>query len=187
LKFLETQLPGVILVEPDVHRDERGFFLESYQAERYVAGGICETFVQDNHSSSQRGTLRGLHLQLARPQGKLVRVIEGEVFDVAVDVRVGSPSFGRFAHYLLSGDNFRQLYVPPNFAHGFVVTSESAQFEYKCTDYYDPSSELTIAWDDPAIGIPWPADEPILSGKDRQGLPLRDLTDQLPRYAGDRS
>jgi len=183
LKFLATQVPGVILVEPDVHRDERGFFLESYQADRYAEGGIRESFVQDNHSRSGHGILRGLHLQLAKPQGKLVRVIEGEVFDVAVDVRVGSPSFGRFAHCLLSGDNFRQLYVPPNFAHGFVVTSESAQFEYKCTDYYDPSSEITIAWDDPEIGIPWPVDEPILSEKDRKGQALRELVDQLPRYA----
>ena len=187
MKFLATPLPGVTLIEPDVHRDDRGFFLESYQAQRYAAAGIRESFVQDNHSRSAHGILRGLHLQLERPQGKLVRVIEGEVFDVAVDVRVGSPTFGRFAHCLLSGDNFRQLYVPPNFAHGFVVTSESAQFEYKCTDYYDPSSEITIAWDDPEIGIPWPIESPSLSEKDRKGLPLRELEALLPRYAGDPS
>jgi len=187
VKFLPTQLPGVILIEPDVHRDARGFFLESYQLKKYAKGGIRETFVQDNHSRSSRGILRGLHLQLAHPQGKLVRVIEGEVFDAAVDVRRGSPTFGRFAHSVLSAENCRQLYIPPNFAHGFVVTSESAQFEYKCSDYYDPASEVTIAWNDPDIAIPWPIESPILSDKDRQGLRLRELEDRLPEYVGDPS
>lgn len=185
MKFLPTRLPGVILVEPEVHRDARGFFLESFQAKKYARGGIRETFVQDNHSRGGRGILRGLHLQLARPQGKLVRVIEGEVFDVAVDVRRGSPTFGRFDHCLLSADNFRQLYIPPNFAHGFVVTSEVAQFEYKCTEYYDPSSELTISWNDPDIAIPWPIDAPTLSEKDGRARRLCELGDLLPEYAAD--
>jgi dTDP-4-dehydrorhamnose 3,5-epimerase len=185
LKFQTTRLPGVVLVEPEVHRDARGFFLETYRAEEYAEGGIRETFVQDNHSGGTRGILRGLHLQLSRPQGKLVRVIEGEVFDVAVDVRRGSPTFGCFDHCLLSADNFRQLYIPPNFAHGFVVMSEVAQFEYKCTNYYDPSSELTIAWNDPDIAIPWPIENPSLSEKDARGRRLCDLGDLLPKYSGD--
>lgn len=183
MKFNPTDLPGVIVIAPDVHRDDRGFFLESYQQQRYEAGGVDARFVQDNHSRSGRGTLRGLHAQLKRPQGKLVRVIEGEVFDVAVDIRVGSPHFGRFAGALLSSENFRQLYVPPGFAHGFCVTSEFAQFEYKCTDFYDPSDEIAIAWDDPDIGIPWPVSDPVLSGKDSAAPRLAELK-TLPRFEG---
>jgi len=175
VKFNPTDLPGVLLIEPDVHRDDRGFFLETYQQSRYAAGGVDESFVQDNHSRSGRGTLRGLHAQLKRPQGKLVRVIEGEVFDVAVDIRRGSPHFGRYFGTLLSAENFLQLYVPPGFAHGFCVTSEIAQFEYKCTDFYDPQDEITISWNDPEIGIPWPVKAPQLSAKDAAAARLAEL------------
>jgi len=184
LNFTPTPLPGVIEIEPDVHRDERGFFLESFRADTYRAGGIDATFVQDNHSRSVRGTLRGLHMQLAKPQGKLIRVIAGTVFDVAVDVRRGSPAFGRYFGLELSAENHRQLYVPPGLAHGFVVTSEIAELEYKCTDFYDPTSELSIAWDDPEIGIPWPISEPILSRKDADAPALADVLDRLPAYTG---
>jgi dTDP-4-dehydrorhamnose 3,5-epimerase len=183
VKFNLTDLPGVLLIEPDVHRDARGFFLESYQYERYAEGGVTERFVQDNHSRSGLGTLRGLHAQLKRPQGKLVRVIEGEVFDVAVDIRRGSPHFGRSTHALLSADNFLQLYVPPGFAHGFCVTSEVAQFEYKCTDFYDPADEVAIAWNDPEIAIPWPLRQPSLSAKDAVAPRLSELAD-LPDFVG---
>ena len=182
MRFLPTDLPGVILVQPDVYRDARGFFLETYQAERYRAGGIAETFVQDNHSRSLEGTLRGLHAQLRRPQGKLVRAIEGEIFDVAVDIRRGSPTFGRWVGYTLSADDFRQLYVPPGFAHGFCVRSPVAQVEYKCTDYYDPADEISLAWDDPEIGIAWPVAEPRLSARDQAALPLAAAIDRLPVY-----
>lgn len=182
MKFLPTALPGVILVEPDVHRDARGFFLETFQRVKYAGGGIPSEFVQDNHSRSARGTLRGLHAQLKRPQGKLVRVIEGEVFDAAVDIRRGSPTFGRWTGALLSAENFRQLYIPPGFAHGFCVTSESAQMEYKCTDFYDPADEVSVLWNDPAIGIDWPVKEPLLSPRDAAGKPLSELADRLPVY-----
>jgi dTDP-4-dehydrorhamnose 3,5-epimerase len=181
VKFNPTDLPGVFLIEPDVHRDDRGFFLETHQQERYAAGGVDARFVQDNHSRSGRGTLRGLHAQLKRPQGKLVRVIEGEVFDVAVDIRRGSPHFGRFASALLSAENFHQFYVPPGFAHGFCVTSEVAQFEYKCTDFYDPTDEIAIAWNDPVIGIPWPLTDPLLSAKDSAAPSLAE-TELLPTF-----
>jgi dTDP-4-dehydrorhamnose 3,5-epimerase len=182
LKFTETELPGVMIVDPDVHGDERGFLLETYHREKYAAGGIDETFVQDNHSRSSGGILRGLHLQLQYPQGKLVRVVEGEVFDVAVDVRRGSPHFGRHVSVRLSAANFRQLYIPRGFAHGFLVTSEVAQFEYKCTELYHPEDELTIVWNDPEIAIPWPKESPSLSGKDQQAKTLAELMDQLPVY-----
>ena len=184
MKFLDTEVPGVILIEPDVHRDERGFFIESYQAQRYADNGIPGPFVQDNHSRSTFGTLRGLHAQLIQPQGKLVRVVEGEVFDVAVDVRRGSPTFGRHVSLSLSADNFRQLYIPPGFVHGFCVTSEVAEFEYKCTDYYNPTGEISVAWNDPDIGIQWPLDDPILSPKDADAPRLRDVLDRLPEYEG---
>ena len=141
----ELALPGVLLVEPVVHGDARGFFLETWHAEKYRAGGLDATFVQDNHSRSAAGTLRGLHAQLARPQGKLVRCVEGEIFDVAVDIRRGSPSFGRWVGERLSAANFRQLYVPPGYAHGFCVTAGPAQVEYKCTAFYDPADEIAIA------------------------------------------
>src|SRR6267154_5291452 len=150
VRFLSTAIEGVIIVEPDVFKDQRGYFLETYHAEKYAAAGIRGPFVQDNHSRSVAGTLRGLHLQLRHPQGKLIRVIEGEIFDVAVDVRRGSPAFGRWVGVSLSAANFKQCFIPPGFAHGFCVLSPIAQVEYKCTDLYDPSSELGIAWDDPA-------------------------------------
>lgn len=184
MKFSPTELPEVILIEPDVHGDARGFFLEAYHREKYQAGGIGADFVQDNHSRSNHGILRGLHSQRQHPQGKLVRVVEGEVYDVAVDIRVGSPYFGRFTGSTLSAENFRQMYVPPGFAHGFVVLSESAQFEYKCTEFYDPSDEITIAWNDPAIAIPWPIEQPIVSEKDAAGRLLSDYSEgELPRYS----
>ena len=182
MKFLETELPGVILIEPRVFRDVRGFFLETYHELKFCEGGISVHFVQDNHSRSAKGTLRGLHLQRTRLQGKLIRVIEGEIYDVAVDVRTGSRHFGKWVGLTLSSENFRQLYIPPGFAHGFVVTSESAQVEYKCTDFYAPDDELTIAWNDPQIGIEWPVDEPLLSGKDQSGRRLADVLELLPHY-----
>jgi len=184
VRVVPTDLPGVVVIEPDVHADGRGFFLETYHAERYREHGINGPFVQDNHSRSVAGTLRGLHLQLRRPQGKLIRVIEGEVFDVAVDVRRGSPTFARWAGVLLSAENFKQCYVPPGFAHGFCVLSPVAQVEYKCTDLYDPPSEIGIAWNDPALGIAWPVERPILSARDRQHPGLADLLDKLPVWQG---
>lgn len=184
MKFTETELPGVILVDPDVHGDDRGFFLETYHARKYAEGGIDACFVQDNHSRSKQGILRGLHLQLRHPQGKLVRVVEGEVLDVAVDVRRGSPWFAKHVAVPLSASSFRQLYIPPGFAHGFLVTSEAAQFEYKCSDLYHPEDELSIAWNDPEIAIAWPIDRPILSKKDADARPLAELMDRLPVYAG---
>ncbi len=183
MKFTHTALEGVILVEPTVHGDARGFFVETYHEQRYVAGGIAERFVQDNHSKSKRGTLRGLHAQLRRPQGKLVRAIEGEIFDVAVDVRRGSPTFGQWVGELLSAENFRQLYVPPGFVHGFCVLSDSAQVEYKVTDFYDRDDEYGVIWNDPAIGIDWPIDDPLLSDRDRAAPALREI-EELPIYEG---
>jgi dTDP-4-dehydrorhamnose 3,5-epimerase len=181
----QTDLPGVLLIEPKVFGDERGYFLETWSAERYEAEGVSARFVQDNVSKSRRGTLRGLHLQNPHSQGKLVHVVTGEVFDVAVDVRVGSPGFGRFFGTTLSEANKRQLYIPPGFAHGFCVTSEEAIFAYKCTESYHPEAELTIAHDDPALGIPWPISEPTLSKKDMAGLRLADVPrERLPRYVG---
>jgi dTDP-4-dehydrorhamnose 3,5-epimerase len=184
VKFLPAELAGIIVVEPDVHRDSRGYFLEAYNAQKYKAGGIDGPFVQDNHSRSMEGTLRGLHLQLRRPQGKLIRVIEGEIYDVAVDVRRGSPSFGRWAGVRLSGDNFRQCYVPPGFAHGFAVVSPIALVEYKCTDLYDPADEVGIAWNDPALAIPWPVGQPFLSERDRRNPILAEVMDELPEWRG---
>jgi dTDP-4-dehydrorhamnose 3,5-epimerase len=166
LKFLPTDIDGVLLVEPDVFRDPRGFFLETFHARKYREGGIAADFVQDNHSRSGRGTLRGLHSQLRRPQGKLVRAVRGEIFDVAVDIRPGSKTFGRWTGATLSEENFRQIWVPPGFAHGFCVLSEMAEVEYKCTDFYDKGDEIGILWNDPAIGIDWPVEEPLLSAKD---------------------
>jgi dTDP-4-dehydrorhamnose 3,5-epimerase len=178
-----TALPGVVIVEPKVYRDSRGFFLETYHADRYRAHGIPGTFVQDNHSQSVAGTIRGLHLQLRRPQGKLIRVVAGEILDVAVDVRVGSPHFGRWVGVLLSSDDARQCYIPPGFAHGFSVLSAAAEIEYKCTDFYDPEDELGVAWDDPQIGIDWRVDTPVLSARDRAHLTLAAVADRLPRYS----
>lgn len=184
MRILPTDLPGVLLVEPTVHRDDRGFFLETWHAGKYAEHGLDALFVQDNHSRSTRGTLRGLHAQLARPQGKLVRASQGEIYDVAVDIRVGSPFFGRSVGFVLSADNFRQLWIPEGFAHGFCVVSETAELQYKCTDLYDPTSEITLAWDDPDLGIAWPVREPLLSAKDRLGKRLAAFAEsELPRYA----
>ena len=184
MKFTALEIPECVLVEPDVHVDDRGFFVESYHQAKYAEGAIDAVFVQDNHSKSRRGTLRGLHAQLARPQGKLVRVIAGEVFDVAVDIRLGSPTFGKCVAALLSAENFQQLWIPEGFAHGFCVTSEVAEFEYKCTDVYDPESQLVVAWNDPEIGIEWPMEEPLLSERDAVAPTLSEVMDVLPRYAG---
>jgi dTDP-4-dehydrorhamnose 3,5-epimerase len=182
VRVLPAAIPEVLIIEPDVHKDARGFFLETYHAGRYRAHGIDAAFVQDNHSRSLAGTLRGLHLQVRRPQGKLVRVIAGSVYDVAVDVRRGSPTFGQWTAVTLSADNFRQVYVPPGFAHGFCVLSEVAEFEYKCTDLYDPGYELGIAWNDPQIGIAWPVANPMLSDRDRAHPTLRAVEASLPSY-----
>jgi len=167
MKIIKTSLPGVVIVEPDVHGDARGYFFESYSKKRYESLGIGpEEFVQDNISFSARGVLRGLHFQHPNPQGKLVHVLQGEVFDVAVDIRRGSPTFGKWVGDVLSSENRKQLYVPPDFAHGFVVLSETALYAYKCTDYYDRHAEASIAWNDPEIGIRWPVESPALSQKD---------------------
>jgi dTDP-4-dehydrorhamnose 3,5-epimerase len=169
-------LPDVLVIEPRVHRDDRGFFVETYHAQRYHDLGIGVGFVQDNHSRSVRHTLRGLHWQVApHPQAKLVRVLDGEILDVAVDIREGSPTFGRWAAVTLSSQNFRQLFVPIGFAHGFLVLSETADIEYKCSDLYDPAAERGLMWDDPAIAIAWPVASPILSARDRAHPPLAAL------------
>lgn len=177
-----TKLDGVVIIEPDVFSDDRGYFFESWSEPRYAEAGLGAHFVQDNVSRSCRDTLRGLHLQSPpMAQGKLVQVFEGEVFDVAVDMRVGSPMFGKWAGELLSASNHRQLYVPPGFAHGFCVTSEHALFSYKCTQRYAPASELSVAWNDPDIGIEWPVREPLLSTKDAAAPPLRGIArERLP-------
>ena len=183
MKVTETKLPGVVVVEPKVFGDERGFFMETWNAARYDEAGLPTRFVQDNLSFSTHGVLRGLHFQNPQPQGKLVSVLRGEVFDVAVDIRVGSPTFGEWTGVTLSAENKRQFYVPEDFAHGFVVTSEAALFFYKCTDYYSPSSEGIVLWNDPGIGIEWPTDAPILSERDRVAPPLREMPEgRLPRY-----
>ena len=184
MKVRETALPGVLVVEPVVHRDARGFFLETWREEQYSAAGISGPFVQDNHSRSTGGTLRGLHAQLSRPQGKLVRVIEGEIFDVAVDIRPHSPTFGRWVGERLDQDTFRQLWVPPGFAHGFCVLTDIAQVVYKCTDYYDRADEITISWRDPEVAIEWPIADPLVSAKDREAPPLRSVLQLLQRHAG---
>lgn len=184
MKFLTTNLPGVIIVEPEVYRDARGFFLETYHTTKYAEGGISANFVQDNFSHSTRGILRGLHAQIMKPQGKLIRVSRGEIFDVAVDIRRGSPTFANWKGLKLSSENFQQLYVPPGFAHGFCVLSELAEVEYKCTDFYEPNDEITIRWNDPTINIRWPIEMPILSEKDRSGKSLDRLMNDLPLLKG---
>jgi dTDP-4-dehydrorhamnose 3,5-epimerase len=168
-------LPGLLLIEPQVFQDARGCFLETWNRARYKAHGLDADFVQDNLSLSRRGVLRGLHFQNPSPQGKLVQVVDGEVFDVAVDLRRRSSTFGRWDALVLSARTRRQFYVPPGFAHGFQVLSESALFHYKCTAPYSTGSELTLLWNDPALAIPWPITEPILSDKDRKGLLLREV------------
>ncbi|MBJ20538.1 MAG: dTDP-4-dehydrorhamnose 3,5-epimerase [bacterium] len=183
MKFTPTDLPEILIVEPDVHRDDRGFFLETWHAEKYASHGLEATFVQDNHSRSGRGTLRGLHAQLVHPQDKLVRASVGEIYDVAVDIRTGSPTFGRHTGVVLSADNFRQLWIPQGFAHGFCVMSDVAELQYKCTDLYDASGEITIAWNDPALAIEWPVEEPLLSDKDAASRNLADFADdELPPF-----
>jgi dTDP-4-dehydrorhamnose 3,5-epimerase len=177
VKFVETELPGVIRIEPSVHGDDRGYFMETWQARRFADHGIKADFVQDNFSQSTRGTLRGLHYQIEQVQGKLARVVHGEVFDVAVDLRKSSPTYGQWEGVVLSADNKHQLWVPPGFGHGFLVLSETAKFEYKCTDYYAPEFERSIRWDDPDIGIQWPladGEQPVLSSKDAVATIFKD-------------
>lgn len=185
MKVITTDLPGVLVIEPRVAGDGRGYFLETWHGARYAAHGIQEQFVQDNQSLSRRGVLRGLHFQHPRGQGKLIAVLVGEVFDVVLDVRRGSPSFGRWLGWRLSGENKHQLWVPPGFAHGFYVLSDQALFSYKCTDYYHPEHELSVRWDDPEIGIAWPlVAPPLLSEKDRAAPCLSAIQpEQLPGYA----
>ena len=185
MRVVPTAIPDVIVIEPEVHTDGRGFFLETYHADRYRQHGISGPFVQDNHSRSSAGTLRGLHLQIRHPQAKLVHVIEGEIFDVAVDVRRGSPTFGRWVGVALTAESFKQVYVPAWFAHGFCVVSPIAQVEYKCTDRYDPASEIGISWNDPALAIAWPVTEPLLSTRDRRHPTLADVMDKLPVFSTD--
>lgn len=167
MKRIDTALPGVCLIEPTVFRDDRGFFFESYQKKKFADLGICDHFVQDNHARSIKGTLRGLHYQVACPQAKLCRIVQGAVLDVVVDLRRGSPNFGQHITALLSAENHWMIYVPAGFAHGYLVLSETAEFLYKCSDYYSPQNERGLIWNDPAIGIPWGIDDPILSAKDR--------------------
>ena len=176
MNVIKTKLDGCVIIEPKVFGDERGFFLETFQAERYISeAGITLPFVQDNHSRSSKSVLRGLHFQKTKPQGKLVRVVRGQVYDVAVDIRKGSPTYGQWEGLILSEENKTQLWVPPGFAHGFVVLSDIADFEYKCTDYYDPSDEGSILWNDSDLDIPWPIDNPILSNKDASADRLADI------------
>ena len=177
MRFVPTDLPEVVRVVPTVHEDARGYFMETWQARRFHEAGIDLEFVQDNFSQSAKGTLRGLHYQIEQAQGKLVRVVSGEVFDVAIDLRQSSPNFGKWVGEILSADNKHQLWVPPGFAHGFLVLSDFAQFEYKCTDLYAPEFERSIRWDDPDIGVEWPlvdGEAPVLSPKDAEALFLKD-------------
>jgi dTDP-4-dehydrorhamnose 3,5-epimerase len=185
MKVTATENPGVMLIEPDVFRDPRGFFMETFHAGKFRNHGLPEAFVQDNHSRSAHGVLRGLHYQLKHPQGKLVRAVTGEVLDVAVDIRKGSPFFGAWVGVVLSEENRKQMYIPPGFAHGFCVLSEQADVLYKCTDFYTPGDEYGIAWDDPDIGIEWPRLDYLLSDKDRRYPRLKDSADHLPPYRAD--
>jgi dTDP-4-dehydrorhamnose 3,5-epimerase len=180
MRVSETSLPGLVLIEPDLYRDPRGVFWEAYREERYKSIGIHGPFVQDNFSWSIRHTLRGLHYQLRRPQGKLVMVVQGAVYDVAVDIRCGSPTFGQWYGIELSDENMRQLYIPPGFAHGFCVLSDRAGFFYKCTDVYQPADERGIIWNDPALNISWPTDTPFLSPKDQAFQPLAVMQQEFP-------
>lgn len=185
MEIIKTDIPEVLHIQPKVFGDDRGFFMETYHEQRYKDMGIALDFVQDNHSRSAHGVLRGLHYQLKRPQGKLVRVVSGVVFDVAVDIRVGSPTFGKAVWAILSAGMKNQFWVPPGFAHGFCVLSETADFEYKCTDFYDPQDEGAVLWNDPELNIPWPVDQPLLSAKDSSALPLAQIDhSKLPVYEG---
>ena len=177
MEFVPTKIPDVIQIKPKVFEDPRGFFMETYRGDRFAEGGIAQNFVQENHSRSQKGVLRGLHYQIRNTQGKLVRVVLGEIFDVVVDIRRSSPTFGMWVGEVLSSENHYQLWVPEGFAHGFYVMSEAAEVVYKVTDYYAPEWERSILWDDPEIGIEWPLDgdaAPILSQKDLMGKPLAE-------------
>jgi dTDP-4-dehydrorhamnose 3,5-epimerase len=182
---LQTKLPGVLVLQPDVFSDSRGSFMETWSRHSYEDIGIREDFVQDNVSFSRKGVLRGLHYQFPHAQGKLIQVLSGEVFDVAVDIRLGSPTFGKWIAEKLSGDNHHQLYIPPGFAHGFYVMSESAVFAYKCTDYYNWQVEGGIIWNDSQLNIDWPSEAPLLSGKDKALPSLKDIdAEKLPRFEG---
>ena len=176
MDFIPLSIPDVVLIKPDVHRDERGFFFESWQKNKFAKAGIDQEFVQDNHSRSSKNVLRGLHYQIRQPQGKLIRAIVGEVFDVAVDLRRSSPSFGKWVSANLSSENFNMLWIPPGFAHGFLVLSDVAEFVYKATDFYAPQYERCILWNDRDLGIDWPISghEPILSEKDSKGKLFRE-------------
>ena len=183
MKIIQTPLPGVVVIEPKRFGDARGFFLETYRTDTMTQAGIDRPFVQDNHSRSTKGVLRGLHYQLTQPQGKLVRVARGAVYDVAVDVRHGSPTFGQWYGTILDEESMRMMYVPPGFAHGFVVLTDIADFIYKCTDYYHPESEQGILWNDPEIGIQWPITDVQLSDKDRANPQLSaQAVERLPKY-----
>lgn len=182
MRFIETALKGVVLVEIDVFPDERGHFFEISHAKKYAEGGIAAPFVQSNFSRSSRGTLRGLHYQLHQPQGKLVTVVEGTIFDVAVDIQVGSPTFGQYVCYELSVESKRQLYIPPGYAHGFCALTDTVGVVYNCTDFYSPKDERGILWSDPAIGIAWPVKQPLLSPKDAAYKTLADMVGELPVY-----
>lgn len=183
MKVTASEIADVLFIEPDVRVDARGAFCETFRADRYASLGIPDAFVQDNMSRSGRGVLRGLHLQNPRAQGKLVFATHGEVFDVAVDVRVGSPTFGRAVSAVLSAENHRQIFIPPGFAHGFLVTSDEAMIAYKCTDYYVPECEQAIRWNDPALSVPWPNESPILSARDAAAPRLSEIaSDRLPLY-----
>lgn len=183
MNVMKTELPGVFIIEPRIFGDERGYFMETWNQARYAEAGLNERFVQDNLSYSRRGILRGLHFQYPNAQGKLVQVLQGEVFDVAVDIRVGSPTFGEWVSVILSGENKRQFFVPAGFAHGFCVTSDTSLFSYKCTALYSPKNEASVLWNDPDLGIDWPTGNPELSAKDRAGIRLSDfLHERLPKY-----
>ncbi len=183
MKISKTKIPGVLIFEPTVFSDDRGVFWETWRKQNYYDAGIAESFVQDNVSTSQRGILRGLHYQHPHAQGKLVQVLSGEVMDVAVDIRLDSPTFAQSVSMILSASNHKQMYIPPGFAHGFCVLSDTAIFSYKCTDYYNASAEGGIAWNDPDLGIDWPIDKPALSAKDAAYIRLKNIPhDSLPRY-----
>ena len=179
MKFLPTKIPDIILVKVSKFSDHRGFFMETYHIKKFSDGGISVKFVQDNHVASQKNTLRGLHYQLKFPQGKLIRCIQGEILDIAVDIRKSSPTFGEWVGEILSSKNGRQLYVPPGFAHGYIVCSELAEVTYKCTDFYHPEDDYGILWNDPEIGIEWGVEHPILSEKDKQQPLLKDVKEKL--------
>lgn len=183
VRFVKTSLPGVLVIEPDVFKDERGFFMETFNQRKYAKAGLNLVFVQDNHSHSRKGTLRGLHYQLHHPQAKLVYVVTGEILDVAVDIRRGSPTFGQWVGTVLSAENKRQIFVPEGFAHGFCIQTETADVIYKCTDLYHPGDDYGIFWADPTIGINWPIGDPSLSNKDSKNPKLSEIPDaHFPVY-----